>query len=175
MTGKFGEKTNLSDLNLPHLEVILEEAFGLPPSAIFPDFDRPQTIADLARVTGISHKIVIRRLKEVQHLATDIEIDCKDLAALMGSSSPPILIDVREGWEYEICHLPGSILLASASFPDLLPMLVQAARVVAICHHGIRSLSAALYLRKQGVTGAQSLSGGVGHWAKSIDLSMARY
>ena len=53
--------------------------------------------------------------------------------------------------------------------------LTRAPVVVTICHHGVRSYSAALYLRQKGIAQARSLEGGVEAWALTVDPAMARY
>jgi rhodanese-related sulfurtransferase len=47
--------------------------------------------------------------------------------------------------------------------------------MVIICHHGIRSLQAADYLRQQGFRYVVNLTGGVAAWASDCDLTMPRY
>ena len=48
-------------------------------------------------------------------------------------------------------------------------------RIIAVCHHGVRSLNVAAWLRNQGFEQAQSLAGGIDAWSREIDLSLARY
>ena len=47
--------------------------------------------------------------------------------------------------------------------------------IVVVCHHGARSLRVALWLREQGFHRATSLAGGIDHWARQIDPSLALY
>ncbi|MBC7533383.1 MAG: sulfurtransferase, partial [Oligoflexus sp.] len=47
--------------------------------------------------------------------------------------------------------------------------------VVTICHHGVRSLSAAFYLREAGLPRVRSLKGGLDEWALTVDKEMPRY
>ena len=47
--------------------------------------------------------------------------------------------------------------------------------LVVYCHHGIRSLHAALALRSRGYTQARSLRGGIDRWSAEIDPAMPRY
>jgi adenylyltransferase/sulfurtransferase len=47
--------------------------------------------------------------------------------------------------------------------------------VVAYCHHGIRSLSAANFLEQQGVTPVFSLAGGIDAWSLQVDSKVPRY
>ena len=48
-------------------------------------------------------------------------------------------------------------------------------QVVAICHHGGRSMQVALFLEKNGYTKVHNLAGGVDAWAKTVDASMPVY
>jgi adenylyltransferase/sulfurtransferase len=86
-----------------------------------------------------------------------------------------LLVDVREPWEHEICRIEGARLMPLGTLPANLALLEQADEVVLYCHHGIRSLDAAAWLRAQGVEGARSLAGGIERWATEIDLGAPRY
>lgn len=165
----------LVHLGIPHIEVVLEEIFQLPPPAIFPEYPMPVTVQDLAQRTNTSPEAIWESLMSIRDKAADIEIEVESLRDLLEGETPPILLDVREPWEYAIAHLPGSLLLAEMSFPDLLHKLRSAPLVVTVCHHGIRSFSAAMYLKDQGVDRVRSLAGGLDLWAQRIDRSMARY
>lgn len=165
----------LVHLGIPHIEVVLEEVFQLPPPAIFPECPLPETVQDLAQRTNTSPEVIWELLMSIRDKAAGIEIEVESLRGLLESEMPPVLLDVREPWEYAIAHLPGSLLLAELSFPDLLQELRSAPLVVTICHHGVRSFSAAMYLKDQGVEKVRSLAGGLDLWAQRIDRSMARY
>jgi len=47
--------------------------------------------------------------------------------------------------------------------------------VICYCHHGMRSLDAAAWLRFQGITKAKSLAGGIERWSVEIDPKVPRY
>ena len=90
--------------------------------------------------------------------------------------NPPVLLDVREPWEFQTASLPNSLLMpmgeiASRAHTELDPD----APIVVMCHHGARSLNVAMWLRDQGFTHAQSLAGGIDAWSRSIDPSIPRY
>lgn len=169
------DTTSLDTLGLMNLDVVLEEIFGVRPKFLFPNDTRPTTVAALAAHAGASAKVIIGRLEEIMQLQHDIEISCEDLNALVESGIRPVLLDVREPWEYETCHLKDSILLATMNFPEVLSGITEAPHVYTICHHGVRSYSAAMYLRQKGVQNVRSLAGGVDRWAQVIDTDMARY
>ena len=52
---------------------------------------------------------------------------------------------------------------------------LKAGEVVLFCHHGMRSLDAAAWLRSQGVEGARSMAGGIDRWAIEVDARVPRY
>ena len=88
----------------------------------------------------------------------------------------PVLLDVRESWEYQTANLPNSLLMpmgevSSRAHTELDPD----APVVVMCHHGARSLNVALWLRDQGFPNAQSLAGGIDAWSRTIDPTVPRY
>jgi len=85
------------------------------------------------------------------------------------------LLDVREPNEYQINRIAGSTLIPLGELPQRHQELLDADEVVLYCHHGIRSLDAAAWLRQQGVEGARSLAGGIERWAQEIDPGVPRY
>ena len=104
------------------------------------------------------------------------ELNPKELKNYINEAShPPLLIDVREPWEYDIAHLPNSELIPMAKLPAQLDTLDRDAELVMICHHGIRSRAAALYLEQQGFRKVINLKGGIDAWANEIDHNMPTY
>jgi rhodanese-related sulfurtransferase len=87
----------------------------------------------------------------------------------------PRLIDVREPWEFDICHLPESELLPMGQIPTRLPMFHESPEYVIICHHGIRSLQVIQYLAHHGINKTINLDGGVDAWAREIEPNMPVY
>ena len=87
----------------------------------------------------------------------------------------PLLLDVREPWEYEICRIEGSQLLPMGEIPARAGELDPDEALVVICHHGARSLQVALFLEKQGFSDVTNLTGGVNAWAKTVDPAMPVY
>lgn len=87
----------------------------------------------------------------------------------------PLLLDVREPWEYEICHIDGSINIPMGHIPQQLAQLQGATEIVVICHHGIRSQNVIQFLQQQSIKGLVNLDGGVDAWAREVDLDMPLY
>jgi rhodanese-related sulfurtransferase len=87
----------------------------------------------------------------------------------------PLLLDVREGWEYERCHLDGATLLPMSTLQARLGELDPARETVVICHHGVRSFHVARFLEQHGFSQIINLSGGVDAWARDVDRAMPTY
>ena len=158
---------------MPHLHVVLEEIFGIAPWGV-----QPSTIRDLAQQTGLPEVQVTQKLEEIAAHGSDVDISCLELHQLLrrAASEPPVLlVDVREPWEFETCHIKGSLLL-HATDPEVIKDAIGKAPVtVMICHHGVRSYSAAMYFRSLGFSAVKSLAGGVEQWAGKIEPGMAKY
>ncbi len=91
------------------------------------------------------------------------------------SRAKPLVLDVREPWEHQICSLPGSVLMPMRSVPARLAELDPSADTVVVCHHGVRSFQVAAFLERAGFARLHNLSGGVDAWAKSVEASMPVY
>ena len=101
-----------------------------------------------------------------------------ELRAKTPESAPdkPVLLDVREPWEFAAAQIAGSLLMPmgdvrSRAYTELDPD----AHIVVLCHHGQRSLSVAMWLRREGFDRAQSLAGGIDEWSQTIDPTVPRY
>lgn len=88
---------------------------------------------------------------------------------------PPLLLDVREPWEFEHCRIEGSVLVPMREVPNRFGELDAGTEVVVICHHGIRSHQVALFLEHYGFVAVHNLQGGVDAWARDVDSTMKTY
>lgn len=77
--------------------------------------------------------------------------------------------------EHDTTHIEGATLIPLRSIPANLAELQQEGEIILFCHHGMRSLDAAYWLREQGVQGARSMSGGIDRWSAEIDPKVPRY
>lgn len=105
------------------------------------------------------------------------QLSVTELAAwLMDQQRPaPFLLDVREPWEFETCHIPGAQLMPMQTIPARYQELDLDQQIVCICHHGGRSMQVANFLHRQGFTQVLNLTGGVHAWANQVDESMPTY
>ena len=88
---------------------------------------------------------------------------------------PPVLVDVREPWEFELARIEGSLLVPLGQLPSRVDELPRDRPLVLVCHTGRRSQNAAMFLAQSGFADVQNLSGGVERWAVEVDPSMRRY
>ncbi len=94
---------------------------------------------------------------------------------LQTAATDPLLLDVREPWEYETCSLENSQLVPMHQIPSALNELDPDREIIVICHHGIRSRSVASYLANNEFSNVINLTGGIDAWAKQVDVSMPTY
>jgi rhodanese-related sulfurtransferase len=87
----------------------------------------------------------------------------------------PLLLDVREPWEQQICRIEGSELAPMQNLALCLPERNSAQQIVCICHHGGRSMHVAMFLARQGYETVYNLTGGLDAWARQVDRSMPTY
>jgi rhodanese-related sulfurtransferase len=110
-----------------------------------------------------------------EEILANIEITPREVKALLARGENFLLVDVREKWEYNTSRIEGSTLIPLREIPENLPSLEDAAKIVLLCHHGMRSLDAAAWLRSQGVAGARSMAGGIDRWSLEVDPTVPRY
>ncbi|MBV9878854.1 MAG: molybdopterin-synthase adenylyltransferase MoeB [Gemmatirosa sp.] len=103
------------------------------------------------------------------------ELAPAEVAAQLRGDDPPVLLDVREPWEYEIARIEGARLVPLNSLPAALSTLDPARAYVVHCHHGMRSLHAAYFLKERGLTRVANLRGGIAAWSDEVDPSVPQY
>lgn len=87
----------------------------------------------------------------------------------------PLVLDVREPWEHEVCNIAGSRLLPMQDIPARVQELPTDTDIVVLCHHGMRSLQVAQFLKQSGLERVSNLSGGIAAWAAQVDPDMSQY
>jgi rhodanese-related sulfurtransferase len=105
----------------------------------------------------------------------DLQIAPAQVKALLDSGQTFLLVDVREPWETQLCSMPGAAFIPMGSIRENLQKLDVEGEVVCYCHHGVRSLDVAVWLRSQGIAGAKSMAGGIDRWSAEIDPTVPRY
>jgi adenylyltransferase/sulfurtransferase len=99
----------------------------------------------------------------------------RQVKAAIDSGKRPVLLDVREPYEYSLCHLESSTLIPVEELPIRLGELNKDSEIVVYCHVGIRSTGAVRLLKQAGFANVRNLQGGIDEWARQIDNNMPRY
>jgi len=98
----------------------------------------------------------------------------EEASALLKGDDPPLLVDCRQPEEYALVHLPGALLLPLPDLAEHVPELDRSRPLLVYCHHGIRSINAAILLERAGYE-AMSVRGGIDAWSLRIDPDLPRY
>ena len=100
-----------------------------------------------------------------------------ELAAWLADEErePPLLLDVREPWESQLCRIEGSELVPMQTVPQRMSEVEPARAIVCICHVGVRSMHVGLFLARRGFHNVFNLAGGIDAWARQVDPTMATY
>ena len=101
----------------------------------------------------------------------------QEVQAKIVAGEPVYLLDVRNPDEYAYCRIGESLLIPLPELPHRLDEVCPpaGALVVAYCHHGIRSLSAAAILQQAGFENVASMRGGIEAWSLTVDPAVPRY
>ncbi len=107
----------------------------------------------------------------------EVEPDTLDDICRAGANPCPRLIDCREEDEFALCRIAGAELIPLSRFAEeaLRRLEGETRPLVIYCHHGMRSLRAAQFLRQKGFAKVWSLAGGIDRWSSQIDPSVPRY
>ncbi len=104
-------------------------------------------------------------------------LSAPDLAAWLSDPDrpKPLMLDVREPWENNLCRIEGSHFAPMQTVPQRLNEWQSERDTVCICHHGGRSMHVAMFLERQGFSSVFNLTGGVDAWARQVDPAMPTY
>ncbi len=102
------------------------------------------------------------------------DIAPRELKERLDADDAPVLLDVREGWEFEAARIEGSRHIPMGELSGCVSELDSEAEVVVICHHGTRSTHVATALSRFGFGKVLNLAGGLDAYA-SVDPDVPRY
>jgi rhodanese-related sulfurtransferase len=103
------------------------------------------------------------------------EVTVEQLSSRLGGDDAPVVVDVRETWELEICRLPGVLHIPMGEIPGRLAELDPDRDTVIMCRSGGRSLQVARFLEARGFRSVANLTGGILAWGERIDPSLRPY
>ncbi len=96
------------------------------------------------------------------------EITPDELLSWIGEGKDLLLVDVREDYEYNDGHIPGSILMPLGELVENHERLDREKEIVLICRSGQRSGVAAQFLSEEGYTEVYNMVGGMLAWRGSV-------
>lgn len=103
------------------------------------------------------------------------QISALALKHKLGQLEEFVLLDVREPGEYEYAKIDGSILIPLNQLPLRYQEFDPFYETVVMCHHGIRSQQAAMFLQSVGFSQVSNLAGGIDAWSIYCDNKVMRY
>ena len=106
---------------------------------------------------------------------SEFDTTARELKVAIDSGKHLVLLDVREPYEYSLCHLESSKLIPVEELSDRMVELNKNSEIVVYCHVGIRSTGAVRQLRAAGFRNVKNLQGGIDAWANEVDPKMPRY
>jgi len=103
------------------------------------------------------------------------EITPLELKRMMDENRMPVLLDVREPHEYEICRIEGAKLIPLGEVAARMHELDTADEIVVHCRSGVRSAKAVDFLMRAGFRKIKNLQGGILAWSDEVDPSVPKY
>ena len=103
------------------------------------------------------------------------QMTVQDLSEQIEAGIAPIIIDVREPYEYQHARIEGSVLKPLGEIYQWARELDKDQAYVLMCHTGARSYQAAFMLERMGFKQVANLVGGIDDWTMRIDPSVPRY
>jgi rhodanese-related sulfurtransferase len=137
-------------------------------------FQPTDTLSTVAMNHGLDVNEVVVHIQKSQDMEKDLEITPRETAELLKQGKIKLL-DVRTPEEYAIASVAGSLLVDQNLAQEIMQTWPKDEAIVTMCHHGMRSLDAAAYLRGHGFSNTRSMSGGIDAWTLQIDSSVPRY
>src|SRR5882672_2417378 len=98
-----------------------------------------------------------------------------DLKKRIDAGDDVFILDVREPNEYQICRIPGSVLIPLGELPRRYAELPKDKDIVAHCKMGGRSAKAQEFLQSVGFKRVKNLRGGILDWIDKVDPSQPKY
>lgn len=100
------------------------------------------------------------------------EISVKALKEKLDNNESIQILDVREPHEYLAGNL-GGVLIPLQELSHRLEELDKETTFAVLCHSGVRSAHATLFLKKSGFKDVFNITGGIVAWALEVDSRLA--
>lgn len=89
-----------------------------------------------------------------------------EVKKILQKSPKPIIVDVRQPYEYQTGHIQGAKLIPLGELPSKLDLLPKNQEIICVCQSGSRSSSAARHLQSAGYN-VRNMQGGMDMWLRS--------
>jgi rhodanese-related sulfurtransferase len=107
------------------------------------------------------------------------QIRVTEVQGLLADGRAPLLLDVREPWEFQFAaiRLSGAqtLHMPMNQVPQRVAELDPAQPILCICHHGMRSAQVVAFLERAGFESVYNLAGGIDAWSQQVDPAVPRY
>ncbi|MAE69261.1 MAG: molybdenum cofactor biosynthesis protein MoeB [Gemmatimonadetes bacterium] len=110
-----------------------------------------------------------------QHHPEEWDVSPRELMERLRRGDRLVLLDVRSPQEWEICRLPDARHIPVDDLPSRVRELDSTDEIVVYCKMGVRSATAARFLKDAGFGRLRNLQGGILAWADQIDSSVPKY
>jgi len=107
--------------------------------------------------------------------ANSWETTSVELKKRLDAGDDVFILDVRDPNEYQICRIPGSVLIPLGELPRRYAELPADKDIVAHCKMGGRSAKATEFLQSVGFKRVKNLRGGILDWIDKVDPSQPKY
>jgi len=82
----------------------------------------------------------------------------------------PLVLDVREPWEFEEGHIEGALNIPTSEFVERFREVPKDENVFIICEHAVRSKQVYHFLEEMGYEKIVDVAGGMSEWGGAICL-----
>lgn len=104
-----------------------------------------------------------------------LNISPKEAKKRIDQNGNLLILDVREPYEFDICHLPDAKLIPLGELSERYRELDPETEILCYCRTGKRSLKATRFLRGKGFKTVKNIRGGIHGWADEVDPSIPKY
>jgi rhodanese-related sulfurtransferase len=96
-------------------------------------------------------------------ITSSTDITAEELKERLNKGETPIIIDVREDWEYQEANIAGAKNIPLGTLPQRLDDIedLKNQEVIVQCRSGARSANAKAFLQQQGFSNVRNLLGGI--------------
>jgi len=137
-------------------------------------FQPGDTLAAVCASHGLEVDDVVTFIEASQKVERQLEITPQVVAEQLRKGEVKLL-DVRPPEEYAISKIADSLLIDQDLAKQIIEKWPKDTAIVTVCHHGIRSLDAAAYIKGHGFQNVKSMKGGIDAWSVQVDASVTRY